>query len=111
MTLEFAPILSRRLLRILSNLCQRFSRRPGLEGEMLKDLFGEVENGLEDELEVGLVIGDKERMLSRHFSSVSKCSGRSSHLMVMLQMGQIASVLILFAERSSASSNFGRKLS
>ena len=78
---------------------------------MLKDLLGEVENGLEDELEVGRVIGDKERMLSRHFSSVSKCSGRSSHLMVMLQMGQIASVLILFAERSSASSNFGRKLS
>ena len=75
---------------------------------MLNDLFGEVENGLEDELDVGLVMGDKDRMLSRHFNSVSKWSGRSSHLMVMLQMGHTASVLNLFAERSSASSNFGR---
>ena len=37
-------------------------------------------------------MGDNDRMLSKHLTSVSKCSVRSSRLTAMLQIGQITSV-------------------
>ena len=61
---------------------------------LLRDLLGDVENDRLD-LDIGLVleveIGDKDLMLSRHLTSVSKCSIRSSLLTAMLQIGQITS--------------------
>ena len=52
-------------------------------------------------------MGDNDLMLSRHANSVLKCSGNSSHFMVMLQMGHTASSdlnLLAAEDRSSASS-------
>ena len=61
---------------------------------LLRDLLGEVENDLLD-LDTGLLLevemGDKDLMLSKHLTSVSKCSIRSSLLTAILQIGQITS--------------------
>ena len=61
---------------------------------LLRDLLGEVENDLLD-LDTGLLLevemGDKDLMLSKNLTSVSKCSIRSSLLTAILQIGQITS--------------------
>jgi len=67
---SLAPILSLLLFLILSNFCQRDSILKGLVGEIEDGLRGDVDIGLELVLEVGLVMGDRVLMLSRHWSSV-----------------------------------------
>ena len=55
-------------------------------------------------------MGERDLILSRHFNSVWKCSGISSHFIVMLQIGQTAwsvlNLLLLLLDKSSASSYF-----
>ena len=69
---------------------------------LLLDLLGDVENDrllIADRGEMGRLlvafvlveIGDSDLILSKHLTSVSKCSTRSSLLTAMLQMGQITS--------------------
>merc|ERR1711936_603511 len=104
-----APTRSLLLVLILSNLCHLVSAYPGLVGDRLWDLLGEELYGLyEEEAETGLAMGDRERMLSRHLSSVWKWSGISSHFIAMLQMGHTAwsdlNLLLERLDRSSASS-------
>ena len=58
-------------------------------------------------------MGERERILSRHLSSVWKCSGSSSHFIAMLQIGHTAwsdlNLLLERLERSSASSYLLRR--